>query len=71
MPKRLIRPREAWTRIGCGRSKFYDSFIKTGRLRLISIGPKSTAVHEDELDALIDSLPEVQPAPVERKHPRR
>jgi predicted DNA-binding transcriptional regulator AlpA len=42
--------------LGIGRSKFWEDFVRAGRLRLVRLGPRSVAVPEDELDALIDEL---------------
>jgi predicted DNA-binding transcriptional regulator AlpA len=56
MAKRLLRPKAAWERLGVGHSKFYEDFVGTGRLKLVRLGPKSVAVIEDELDALIDAM---------------
>jgi predicted DNA-binding transcriptional regulator AlpA len=55
--KKIIRPRFAWRRMGIGRSKFYEDYVKTGKLRLVRLGPRSTGVFEHELDELLDSLP--------------
>jgi predicted DNA-binding transcriptional regulator AlpA len=55
-PKRLLRPKEAWSRLGCKRTKFYEDYVKTGRLRLVTLGPKSKGAVEDEVDSLIDEL---------------
>jgi predicted DNA-binding transcriptional regulator AlpA len=54
--QRIIRPREAWERLGIGHSKFYADFVNTGRLRLLTLGPQTKGVLEHELDALIDQL---------------
>ena len=43
-------------RLGVGHSKFYEDFVATGRVKLVRLGPRSVAVPEDELDALIDQL---------------
>ena len=56
MAKRIIRPREAWTRLGIGHSKFYRDFVNTGRIRLLELGPQTKGMLEDELDALIDEI---------------
>jgi predicted DNA-binding transcriptional regulator AlpA len=56
MPKRLLRPAEAWKRLGCKKSKFYEDYVKTGRLKLVTLGPKSRGAVEDEVDGLIDEL---------------
>jgi hypothetical protein len=54
--RRLVRPKEAQKRLGVGRTKFYQDFVGTGRLRLVGLGPRSKAAVEDELDDLIEEL---------------
>ena len=54
--RRLIRPKEAWQRLGIGKTKFDQDFIQTGRLRFVQIGPRSVGVVEHELDAVIDEM---------------
>jgi hypothetical protein len=51
--RRLVRQKDARARLGIGKTKYYEQFIKTGRLHLIPLGPKSFAVDEAELDAVI------------------
>ena len=51
---RRTRGRSGWT-AQCGKSKFYE-LVNAGRLRLVRLGPKSVAVVEHELDALIEEL---------------
>jgi predicted DNA-binding transcriptional regulator AlpA len=57
--RRLIRPREAWQRLGCGHTKFYE-LVGAGRIRLVQLSPRIKAVVEDELDDLIDELIEAR-----------
>jgi len=40
-PRRIIRPKEGWTRLGIGRSKFYEDYVGTGKIQLVRLGPKS------------------------------
>jgi hypothetical protein len=54
--KRFTRVAKAQERLGVGHSKFYEDFIGGGYLRLIKIGPKTSAVLDDELDALIQGI---------------
>ena len=54
--RKLVRPKAAMQRLGVGKWKFYEHFIKTGRLRLVQIGPRSTAAIEDEIDDLINEM---------------
>jgi predicted DNA-binding transcriptional regulator AlpA len=63
MPRRIIRPREAWQRLGVKHTAFYESFINTGRLRLVRLGPRAVGVVEDELDALIGQMIAERDAP--------
>jgi predicted DNA-binding transcriptional regulator AlpA len=56
MPRRILRPREAWQRLGIKHTAFYESFVNTGRLRLVRLGPRAVGIVEDELDAVIDQL---------------
>ena len=53
--KKLVRPKAAWAQLSVGKSKFYE-LVNAGRLRLVRLGPKSVAVVEHELDALIEEL---------------
>jgi predicted DNA-binding transcriptional regulator AlpA len=70
-PKRIIRPKEAMSRLSCGRTKFYSDYVRTGRLRLIPLGPRNVGILESELDALIDQLvAERDAAPPRRGRPR-
>jgi predicted DNA-binding transcriptional regulator AlpA len=54
--KRVLRKREVLERLGIRKTTLYESFIKTGKLRLVKIGPRAVGVIEDELDALIEEL---------------
>jgi len=56
MPHQIIRPAEAWKRLGVGRSTFYCEFINTGKLRLVRIGERARGVVESELDELINKM---------------
>jgi predicted DNA-binding transcriptional regulator AlpA len=63
MPRRILRPREAWQRLGIKHSAFYESFVNTGRLKLVRLGPRGRGVVEDELDGLISELIAERDAP--------
>jgi predicted DNA-binding transcriptional regulator AlpA len=54
--KRILRKREVLERLGIRKTTLHESFIKTGRLRLVRIGARVVGVIEDELDALIEEL---------------
>jgi len=60
--RRIIRPKEAWQRLGCGHDKFYRDYVNTGRLKLITLGKHSKGIVEDELDDLIGELIEERDA---------
>ena len=51
-----LRKREVLERLGIRKTTLYESFIKTGRLRLVKIGARAVGVIEDELDVLIEEL---------------
>ena len=55
-PKRILRPKEAWERLGIGRQTFYQRFVATGRLRLFPIGTRAKGVLESDVEQLIDEL---------------
>jgi hypothetical protein len=52
----ILRPKAAWTKLGVGRTTFYEKFVKTGRVKLVNIGERAKGAIDDELDALIDEL---------------
>ena len=54
--KRIVRKNEVLKRLGIRRTTFYETFIKTGRLRFVKIGVRAVGIIEDELDALIEEL---------------
>ena len=54
--KRILRKREVLERLGIRKTALHESFIKTGRLRLVKIGARAVGIIEDELDALIEEL---------------
>jgi predicted DNA-binding transcriptional regulator AlpA len=56
LAKRILRKREVLERLGIRKTSFYESFIKTGRLRFVKIGARAVGIIEDELDALIEEL---------------
>ena len=56
MPRKVIRPAEAQQRLCIRHTRFYE-LVNAGKIRLIRLGPRSTGVIEDELDAYIESLP--------------
>ena len=54
--KRIVRKNEVLKRLGIRKTTFYETFIKTGRLRFVKIGVRAVGIIEDELDALIEEL---------------
>lgn len=54
-PKRILRPREAWERLGVKRDTFYQ-LVKRRRLHLIPLGKRARGILESDLDDLIDEL---------------
>jgi predicted DNA-binding transcriptional regulator AlpA len=58
MAKRILRPKEIQSRLGIGASRFWEEIIGEGRLRLKRLGPRSVGALEEDVDALIDSLPD-------------
>jgi hypothetical protein len=77
--KRIVRPKEAWTLIACGRTKFsndyslrdpQDPFIpgtKVKRLRPLRLGPRNVGYLSEEIDALINSLAAQRDAPSKKR----
>ena len=55
-PKQILRPREAWTRLGIGRQSFYQRFVATGRIRLFPLGARAKGCLEADVERLIDEL---------------
>lgn len=54
--KKILRPKEAQKKLGIGRTKFWDDFVNTGRLRKIRLGPRAIGFLESNVDAVIDAL---------------
>jgi len=54
--RQLVRLKDAMQRLGVGHSRFYTDFVRTGRLTLPALGPKSRAVDQDQLDAVIAAV---------------
>jgi len=69
-PRRIIRPKEGWTRLGIGRSKFYEDYVGTGKIQLVRLGPKSVGLFEDNLEEVMAALPSARPGPVVGKRLR-
>ena len=54
--QRLLRKNEAQKRLGVGKTKFQEDYVKTGRIHLVPISERIEGVVEEELDALIDEI---------------
>jgi predicted DNA-binding transcriptional regulator AlpA len=54
--RRLLRPREIWNRLGCGKTKFYEHYVGGGLVNLVDLGGNSVGAPEHEIDALIDEI---------------
>jgi predicted DNA-binding transcriptional regulator AlpA len=52
----IIRPPAAWGRLGVGKSKFYEDYVRTGLLRSVKLGRRATGFFDDEIDALIEKM---------------
>src|SRR5262249_53767951 len=71
--RQLVRLKDAMQRLGVGHSRFYTDFVRTGRLTLLALGPKSRAVDQDQLDAVIAAVPvaEIRPVVPQRGRQKR
>jgi hypothetical protein len=56
MKRRFVRVQECCERLACKKSKFYENYIRTGRLKLYVTGAHSVAALDHELQALIDEI---------------
>lgn len=54
--KKILRPKEAQKKLGVGRTKFWNDFVNTGRLRKIRLGPRAIGFLESNVDQVIDQL---------------
>jgi hypothetical protein len=67
-PKRIVRPKEACNRLGCGKTKFSEDYehhndndpyvpgTEIPRVKAIRTGPRTKAFLDHELDDLIGAL---------------
>jgi predicted DNA-binding transcriptional regulator AlpA len=71
--ERILRPAEAWTRLGCRRSHFYSHYVAGGLVRLVRLGPRARGVPESDIDRVIAELiAEATPTPPRgRGRPRK
>jgi predicted DNA-binding transcriptional regulator AlpA len=54
--KAILRKPVAARRLGIGLSTFEEKFVKTGRVDLVYLGPRTVGVLESQIDAVIDEL---------------
>lgn len=52
----LVREPEVLARVGVGRTKFDDDYVKTGRVKWVRIGPRIKALPDDEVDTLVEEI---------------
>jgi len=70
-PRKILRPKETWNKLGCGKTKFEQDYrwhsdndpdvpgapgVK--RLKPIPLGPRNIGFPENEIDELIEALAE-------------
>jgi predicted DNA-binding transcriptional regulator AlpA len=78
-PKRIVRQKEVYGRLGCGHTKFEHDYkyheggeenvpgTNVPRLKPIPLGPRNIGFLDNEIDNLIDALAALRDAPaVER-----
>jgi predicted DNA-binding transcriptional regulator AlpA len=69
MAVRMLRPKEAWARVGVGKTKWDNDYVNHGRpgeefightniprLRPVYLGERAIAFLDDEVDELIEAL---------------
>jgi hypothetical protein len=76
-PKRIVRSKEAYARLGCGKTKFSEDYefhdasepyvpgTKIPRLKAVLLGPINKGFVEDELDCLITAIAELRDKPAD------
>jgi predicted DNA-binding transcriptional regulator AlpA len=52
----ILRPKAAAKKLGVSKSTFYEKFVRTGRVRLVKLGPRATGACDDELDAVAEEI---------------
>jgi predicted DNA-binding transcriptional regulator AlpA len=53
---RLLRPKAIQAKLGIGHTKFWEDFVRTGRIKLVDIGPNAKGAPEDEVDDVIAEI---------------
>jgi hypothetical protein len=66
----ILRTKQAWQRLGIGKTTFFEKFVQTGRIRLVWITSRACGVIEDELDALIEEMRAERDAKTAAQHDR-
>jgi predicted DNA-binding transcriptional regulator AlpA len=77
-PKKILRRKEAITRLGCGKTKFYTDYeyrdgcettipgTSIPRLRRVRLGPRNHGFLEGEVDSLVDAIAALRDATPEQ-----
>ena len=53
---RLLRPKAIQAKLGIGHTKFWEDFVRTGRIKLVDVGPNAKACPEYEVDDVIAEM---------------
>jgi hypothetical protein len=53
---RLLRPKAICAKLGVGKTKFWEDFVRTGRINLVDVGPNAKACPEYEVDDVIAEM---------------
>jgi predicted DNA-binding transcriptional regulator AlpA len=53
---RLLRPKQICEKLGVGKTKFWEDFVGTGRIKLVDVGPNAKACPEYEVDDVIAEI---------------
>lgn len=56
MGNSIIRKRVVLGRLGCSKTYFDETYVKTGRLHPIYLSSRLTAFFEDEVESLIEDI---------------
>jgi hypothetical protein len=63
----LLKPKQICAKLGCGKTKFWEDYVATGKIKLIKGGLADGTAPEHEIDELIQTFidardPEEPPA---------
>jgi predicted DNA-binding transcriptional regulator AlpA len=64
---RMLRVGEVCERLGCCRSTLYQSYIRTGRLKMYALGVRTVAALESDVERLVSEM--VAKGPVDYQTP--